>query len=86
MVQLYVRDEAASVVRPVRQLVDLARVRLAPGESRSLAFSVPLERLQYTLPDGSRGFEASDITIQGAFAADDVRCHETVPAPAAIHP
>ncbi|MET8211232.1 hypothetical protein ABZT51_35455 [Streptomyces sp. NPDC005373] len=49
------------------------------------AVNGPLERLQYTLPDGSRGFEAGDITIQGAFAADDFRCHETVPAPAAIH-
>ncbi|MCX5085680.1 fibronectin type III-like domain-contianing protein [Streptomyces sp. NBC_00401] len=58
MVQLYVRDEDASV-RPVRQLLDFARVRLAPGETRPVSFSVPLARLDYTLPDGSRGFEAS---------------------------
>lgn len=86
VVQLYVRDEEASVVRPVRQLVDFARVRLAAGDSRSVSFSVPLERLQYTLLDGSRGFEAGDITLHGAFAADDVRCHATVSAPALTWP
>ncbi|GAA4013759.1 glycoside hydrolase family 3 N-terminal domain-containing protein [Streptomyces plumbiresistens] len=79
VVQLYVRDEDATVVRPVRQLVDFTRIRLAAGESRAVSFTVPLERLEYTLPDGSRGFEAGDITVQGAFAADDMRCHATIP-------
>ncbi|MDT0541160.1 MULTISPECIES: fibronectin type III-like domain-contianing protein [Streptomyces] len=80
VVQLYVRDEDAAIVRPVRQLLDFTRVRLTAGETRPVSFSVPLERLQYTLPDGHRGFEAGDITVQGAFAADDIRCHATVSA------
>ncbi|MFD8864307.1 glycoside hydrolase family 3 C-terminal domain-containing protein [Streptomyces sp. NPDC059590] len=80
VVQLYVRDEDAAIVRPVRQLLDFTRVRPTADETRPVSFSVPLERLQYTLPDGHRGFEAGDITVQGAFAADDIRCHATVSA------
>ncbi|WP_326672514.1 hypothetical protein [Streptomyces canus] len=49
---------------------------------RSVSFAVPLDRLLYTLPDGRSGFEAGEITVQGAFAADDIQCQATVPVPA----
>jgi beta-glucosidase len=82
VVQLYARDEHATIVRPVRQLIDFARVALAPGKSRTVSFAAPLDRLAYTLTDGRRGFEAGDVTLMAALAADDVRCSATVPAPA----
>ena len=82
VVQLYARDEEATVVRPVRQLLDFARVALEPGESRTVSFAAPLDRLAYTLLDGRRGFEAGDVTLLGAFSAADVRCETTVAAPA----
>lgn len=74
VVQLYARDEHATVVRPVRQLLQFARVALAAGESRVVELSAPLERLHYTLPDGSRGIEPGEITIMAAFSSDDIRC------------
>jgi beta-glucosidase len=40
VVQLYVRDDAGSVVRPVRMLRGFARVTLQPGESRTLTFTL----------------------------------------------
>ncbi|MFE4949599.1 glycoside hydrolase family 3 N-terminal domain-containing protein [Leifsonia sp. NPDC056665] len=45
VVQLYVRDTAASVTRPLRQLVGWARVEVAPGESARVTFAVPADRL-----------------------------------------
>ncbi|MEY9853214.1 beta-glucosidase-like glycosyl hydrolase [Leifsonia sp. EB41] len=45
VVQLYVRDTAASVTRPLRQLVGWARVDLEPGERARLVFTVPADRL-----------------------------------------
>jgi beta-glucosidase len=50
VVQLYVRDVLASVARPVLALEGFARVRLAPGESREVAF--PLGPAQLRLLDG----------------------------------
>jgi beta-glucosidase len=82
VVQLYGRDEAATVVRPVRQLLAFQRVELAPGEERGLTFEVPAARLAYTLPDGSRGVEPGEITVMAAFASDDVRDAGTVLLPA----
>ena len=42
VVQLYVTDDVASAVRPLRALQGFARVRLEPGESREVTF--PLDR------------------------------------------
>ena len=41
VVQLYVRQDAGSVTRPVRELKGFLRVTLAPGESRRVEFSLP---------------------------------------------
>jgi beta-glucosidase len=47
VVQLYVRDDHASVARPYQQLVGFAKVMLEPGETRSLAFTVHPSRLAF---------------------------------------
>jgi beta-glucosidase len=46
VVQLYLRDELASVARPVLQLAGFVRVHLAPGEEREVRFRVAREQLQ----------------------------------------
>ncbi|GGX30936.1 beta-glucosidase family protein [Streptomyces lomondensis] len=79
VLQMYARDEDASVVRPVRRLLAFTRVPLAGGQSTSVLLEAPLERLFYTLPDGHRGLESGDVTIMGAFASDDIRCAATLP-------
>ena len=40
VVQIYVTDLAASVTRPVKQLRAFERVTLAPGASKTLAFTL----------------------------------------------
>ncbi|HEY2629029.1 MAG TPA: glycoside hydrolase family 3 N-terminal domain-containing protein [Usitatibacter sp.] len=40
VVQVYVHDQVASVVRPVKQLRGFARVTLAPGESRTVKIAL----------------------------------------------
>jgi beta-glucosidase len=40
VVQVYVRDDVASVEEPVRSLKAFRRVTLAPGEMRSVAFKL----------------------------------------------
>jgi beta-glucosidase len=46
VVQLYLRDELASMARPVMQLAGFARVTLAPGEEKEMRFRVTREQLQ----------------------------------------
>jgi beta-glucosidase len=47
VVQLYVRDPRASVTRPVLELKSFARLALAPSESRTVTFRVPVAQLGF---------------------------------------
>jgi beta-glucosidase len=47
VVQLYVRDIAASLVRPVRELKGFRRIRLEPGETKIVEFSLASDDLAF---------------------------------------
>lgn len=47
VVQLYVRDVVGSVTRPVRELKGFQRVRLAPGERRTVTFTLTAADLAF---------------------------------------
>jgi beta-glucosidase len=47
VVQLYVRDLVASVVRPVRELKGFRRIHLKPGETRTVEFSMTTDDLAF---------------------------------------
>ncbi|MGG4048273.1 MULTISPECIES: glycoside hydrolase family 3 N-terminal domain-containing protein [Paenibacillus] len=46
-VQLYIRDVAGEVVRPMRELKGFVRLDLAPGESADAVFTITEEQLRY---------------------------------------
>jgi len=45
--QLYVRDLVGSVTRPVRELKGFKRIRLKPGESRTVTFTLTTDNLAF---------------------------------------
>ncbi|WP_129692041.1 beta-glucosidase BglX [Gottfriedia acidiceleris] len=47
IVQLYVRDLSGDVVRPVKELKDFQKVRLQPGETSKITFTLKEEQLRY---------------------------------------
>jgi beta-glucosidase len=47
VVQLYLRDDVASLTRPVRELRRFERVRLAPGETRTVRFTLTVHDLAF---------------------------------------
>ena len=61
--QLYVRDLVGSVTRPVRELKGFQRVSLAPGESRTLQFSLTPEALAFCGADMQEGAEAGKFQL-----------------------
>jgi beta-glucosidase len=78
VVQLYARDEFASVVRPVRQLIAFQRVALSAGERKDIVLEAPIERLHYTMTDGSRGIEPGEVIILAGLASDALPCAATI--------
>lgn len=51
IVQLYIRDPAASLTRPVRELKGFQRVALKPGESRTVRFGLTENDLAFSRRD-----------------------------------
>jgi beta-glucosidase len=47
VVQCYIQDVAGSVIRPVRQLKGFQRVKLKPGESRTVQFTITNDMLKF---------------------------------------
>lgn len=77
IVQLYLHDPVASVVRPVQRLVGFARVELAPGEAADVRFDVPADLASYTSRPGERIVEPGAIVLSlGRSSADLPFAHE----------
>ena len=47
IVQLYIRDLVSSVTRPVKELKDFRRISLAPGERKTVTFTVTPDKLSF---------------------------------------
>ena len=61
--QLYLRDDAASVTRPVRELRGFRRVSLQPGQSQALTFRLGPEDLAMYDRDMRRVVEPGGFTV-----------------------
>jgi beta-glucosidase len=78
VVQLYLRDMVGSVARPVKELKGFTRVSLAPGETRTVRFTLTPKDLRM-LDEGMRwvvepgefrvmiGASSEDIRLEGSF-------------------
>lgn len=71
VVQLYLHDPVASVVRPVQRLVGFARLDLAPGEAGEARFAMPVDLAAFVGVDGEWVVEAGTLELRlGRSAAD----------------
>ena len=78
VVQLYIRDEVASVPRPVKELKGFKRIHFQAGEARTLVFELPIdllalydEAMQLVVEPGTIqvmiGSSSEDIRLCGSF-------------------
>jgi len=72
VVQLYLSDPVASVVRPERWLAGFARVTLEPGERRRVTFAVHADRTAFTGRAGHRIVEPGEIGVGIGGASDQL--------------
>ena len=63
IVQLYVRDLVGSVVRPVKELKGFQRITLAPGESQTVKFELPVSDLAFWNVDMEYVVEPGDFQL-----------------------
>jgi beta-glucosidase len=63
VIQLYVRDEEASIARPILELRGFRRVSLGPGEHRTVSFTLSSEQFAFTGVELRRIVEPGRVTL-----------------------
>ncbi len=63
VVQLYMRDVTASIVRPVKELKDFCRVDLKPGEKKEVLFTLAKECMGFYNNEGDYCLEDGEFRI-----------------------
>ena len=80
VVQLYIHDEVASVVRPVTELRGFERIRLKPGEVKEVSFTVTPEALSLLDRDLKPVIEPGGFRIMIGSSSRDIRLREIIQA------
>jgi beta-glucosidase len=79
VVQLYVEFPNSAVTRPRRDLKGFDRVRLQPGETRTVSFRLPASALAYWDPDGDRWVvESGTVRLRAGASSEDLRVEQNV--------
>jgi beta-glucosidase len=71
IVQVYVRDVQASIVRPVKELKGFSRVTLASGETKHVTFDMPTDVLSF-VTDGKRIVEPGVFDVMIGSSSQDI--------------
>jgi hypothetical protein len=78
VVQLYLGDPVAQVVRPLRRLIGFTRVALEAGESARVEFRVHADRTAFTGRDLTRVVEPGDVEVLVGTSSADLPCRGSV--------
>lgn len=71
MVQLYIRDVAGSVSRPVKELKGFRRISLKRGETKTVSFDVTTDDLRFYNADLDYVYEPGEFELMiGRNSAD----------------
>jgi len=71
IVQLYIRDKVASIVRPVKELKGYKKIELEAGESKNLEFNLTKKNLGFYDNNGEYQLESGEFVIYvGGNSAD----------------
>lgn len=63
VVQLYIRDMAGSIIRPVKELKDFKRITLDPGAIETVNFTLTTEQLSFWGKDNQRKAEPGAFSL-----------------------
>ena len=73
IVQLYIKDVAASITRPVKELKGFQKIFLKKGESKKITFSVSVDDLKFYNSNLKYDWEAGDFEIMIGSNSRDVK-------------
>ncbi len=71
--QLYIQDRFASIVRPVKELKDFAKVKLNPGESKVITFELSPAKLSFYKEKIGWTIEPGDFKVMVGGSSDVIK-------------
>ena len=77
VVQLYIRDDFASLTRPVKELKDFRKVFLKRGESKTIHFLINKDKLSFYNQQLQWTAEPGTFEVMIGAASDDIRLHHS---------
>ncbi|MEI3868053.1 glycoside hydrolase family 3 N-terminal domain-containing protein [Microbacterium sp. CCNWLW134] len=86
VVQLYAHDPVATITRPQAQLLAYQRVTLEPGESATVTFEVPTQRLAFSGRDLTRIVEPGTIHLWVGPSVAERETTATLEITGGVHP
>ena len=78
VVQLYVRDEFASIPRPVKELKGFKRLTLQAGESKKVTFSLAIEQMAFYDREMCLSVEPGILEIMVGSSSEEIHLQEQV--------
>jgi beta-xylosidase len=78
VVQVYVRDVYASLVRPLKELKAFKRVTLLPRQRAVVSFAIPVDMLNFTNRNNQRMVEAGEFEIMVGASSTDIKLKDRV--------
>ena len=81
VVQVYLRDEASTVTRPVKELVGFERVTLEPGETTTVEIAIRPESFALWNREMRRVVEPGEFTIMVGPNSQDLKSIKLTVAP-----
>ncbi len=73
VVQLYLQDKFASVVRPVKELKDFKKIMLKPGETKTVSFIIDQEKLSFYNQKLQWAAEPGEFKVMIGTASNNIR-------------
>ena len=73
VVQLYIRDKFASVVRPIKELKGFKKIKLQPNEEKKVTFVIDEEMLKFHTASGKFKAEKGEFELMLGFNSRDIK-------------
>lgn len=77
VVQMYIRDRYASVTRANMELQGFVRIHLLPGETKRIAFALPVSQLAFWDKTGKWKVEAGEMDVMIGSSSEDIRLEDS---------
>lgn len=77
VVQVYLRDRFASLVRPVKELKDFQKISLNAGETKTLRFTIDREKLSFFNQQLKWVAESGDFDLMIGSSSADIRLKDS---------